>query len=170
VMPIEFGGGQERGLFPGTESVANIVAIGKAAELARMELEETAARLSSMQEKLLEQLKSFKNVKITGALRAADRLPGHISLVVPGAEGEALVMRCDLHGICISSGSACHKGVIEPSHVLKALGLNNEDAQGSVRISLGRFNSEEECEKLIQVLEKVLTGSGTPSVQSQPRC
>jgi cysteine desulfurase len=170
VMPIEFGGGQERGLFPGTESVANIVAIGKAAELARLELDETAARLGQMQRRLLEQLRSFNNVKITGAQRPEDRLPGHISLIVPGAEGEALVMRCDLQGICLSSGSACHQGVIEPSHVLKALGLNNEDAQGSLRISLGRFNSEDECDKLIAILEKVLTGTGVKGTHSSSTC
>jgi cysteine desulfurase len=161
VMPIEFGGGQEHGLFPGTEPVADIVAIGKAAELARLELAETTARLRGMQRTLLDQLSSLKTVRITGPETEKDRLPGHVSFVVSGEQGEALVMRCDLHGVCISSGSACHQGVVEPSRVLTALGLSNEEALGSVRISLGRFNTEEECKKLTNVLEKVLTASPT---------
>jgi cysteine desulfurase len=170
VMPIEFGGGQERGLFPGTESVANIVAIGKAAELARLELDEVSRRLYQMQRQLLEHLRSIKNVKITGAQNAEGRLPGHVSFVLPGAEGEALVMRCDLQGVCISSGSACHQGVIEPSHVLRAIALGNEEALGSVRVSLGRFNSEAECDKLMSVLDKALSGDAVKAAHSQSKC
>jgi cysteine desulfurase len=158
VMPIEFGGGQEHGLFPGTEAVADIVAIGKAAELARLDLEESNSRLRRMQDLLLAKLKTLQNVVITGPEKLEDRLPGHVSLAVPGVEGESLVMRLDLQDICVSSGSACHHGVIEPSHVLKAIGLSKNEAMGSLRISLGRFNSDDELQKLLSELEKALAG------------
>jgi len=170
LMPIEFGGGQERGLFPGTESVANIVAIGKAAELARSELEETSSRLYDMQRRLIEHVRSIKNVKITGAQHVEGRLPGHVSFVFPEAEGEALVMRCDLQGVCISSGSACHQGVVEPSHVLRALALSKEEALGSVRVSLGRFNTEAECDKVMKILDKALTAAPDKATHSQSKC
>jgi cysteine desulfurase len=170
VMPIEFGGGQERGLFPGTESVANIVAIGKAAELARLELDDTSSRLHHMQRKLIDHLRSIKNVKITGAQEVDGRLPGHVSCVLPGAEGEALVLRCDLQGVCISSGSACHQGVFEPSHVLRALKLSDEEALGAIRVSFGRFNSEAECDKVMSVLEKALSSGAVKAAHSQSKC
>lgn len=156
IMPIEFGGGQEGGLLPGTESVANIVGIGKAAELARHELANNQAKLIALQAALLKRLAHLPNIKITGPKNIADRLPGHVSIVVPSIEGEALVMRLDLQGICVSSGSACHVGVIEPSPVLKAIGLSNKEAMGSLRISFGKFNTAEECsiadEKLCSLL------------------
>jgi len=158
VMPIEFGGGQEHGLFPGTEAVANIVAIGKAGELARLDLEESSRRLRRMQDILLAKLKTLKNAVITGPEKIEERLPGHVSLAAPGIEGESLVMRLDLEGICVSSGSACHHGVIEPSHVLKAIGLSKNEAMGSLRISLGRFNTDDEFQKLLSALEKTLAG------------
>jgi len=84
------------------------------------------------------------------------RLPGHLSLVAPGKSGEGLVLRCDLHGIYLSSGSACHGKSIEPSHVLKAIGLPDEDALGSLRISFGKFNTLEECDEVAAVLDDVL--------------
>jgi cysteine desulfurase len=123
-----------------------------------------------MQSLLMDKLRQLPNVKITGAQNIESRLPGHVSFVVSGLEGESLVMRCDLHGLCISSGSACHKGVIEPSHVLRALGLNDDDAKGSIRISLGRFNTEAECEKLTQILSKALSGDSVPTASAQSRC
>ena len=158
VMPIEFGGGQEHGLFPGTEAVADVVAIGKAAELARLDLDSSSRHLRQMQDILLAKIKTFKNVVITGPQKIEERIPGHVSLAAPGIEGESLVMRLDLQGICVSSGSACHHGVIEPSHVLKAIGLSKNEAMGSLRISLGRFNTDEELQKLLGELEKLLAG------------
>lgn len=156
VMPTVFGGGQEMGVLPGTESMPNIVAIGKAAELAKSELEETAINLRAMQKVILETLKKVPGVKITGPETIEDRLPGHVSIVVSDLEGESLVMKCDLKGISLSSGSACHKGIIEPSSVLRALRLPDNVARGSVRISAGRFNTVEECTKAAEVLQQLV--------------
>ena len=155
IMPITFGGGQEQGLSPGTESVANIVGLGKAAELAKQDLRETLSKLSKMHKHLIERLSSLTNIKFTGANDLTKRLPGHISLVVPGVSGETLILRCDLHGIYLSSGSACSNKIIEPSHVLKAVGLSDREALGAVRISLGKFNSEAECEEAASSLENI---------------
>lgn len=147
VMPTAFGGGQEMGILPGTEPVPNIVAIGKAAELAYLELSQTEEKLRAMQRILLAKLQNIEGMRITGPTAVEKRLPGHVSIAITNAEGEALVMKCDLKGISVSSGSACHKGIIEPSSVLRALRLPDSEARGSLRISAGRFNSGEDCEK-----------------------
>ncbi len=155
IMPITFGGGQEQGLFPGTESVANIVGIGKAAQLAKQNLVHTKAKLIKMQNEVIEKLSSLTNIKFTGPTDLTKRLPGHISLVVPGVSGETLILRCDLHGIYLSSGSACSNKIIEPSYVLRAIGLPDREALGAVRISLGKFNTEADCEEICASLENI---------------
>ena len=156
IMPITFGGGQEQGLYPGTESVPNIVGIGMAARLAINELQSTQILLKNMQKELIERLSSLEGIKLTGPLDLDKRLPGHISLVAPGRSGESLVLRCDLHGIYLSSGSACHGKAIKPSHVLSAIGLPDEEALGSLRISFGKFNTLDECEEIAAVLDNIL--------------
>lgn len=152
LMPIVFGGGQEMGLFAGTEGTANIVGLGVAAECARKELPRTIEELREMQSLLIQNLMSFPTARITGPSDMERRLPGHVSLSLPGAEGEAMVMRADLKGLCVSSGSACHQGIIEPSAVLKALELSDREALGSLRISAGKFNTMQECETASQIL------------------
>lgn len=149
---IFYGGGQEGGLFPGTEGVANIVGIGKAAELARAELAEMQPRLRQMQELIARKLLELPGVRMTGPSDLSKRLPGHVSVVVSGIEGEAAVMNTDLKGVCISSASACHKGIMQPSHVVSALNISSELALGSLRISAGRYNTLEECEKAMDVI------------------
>ena len=156
IMPITFGGGQEQGLHPGTEAVANIVGLGKAAQLAEDELAECQSKLKEMQQQLIEKLSSLTNIKLTGPADLNKRLPGHISLVVPGVNGETLILRSDLHGIYLSSGSACHNNSIQPSHVLQAIGLPSDEALGAVRISFGKFNTIEEGEELASTLENIL--------------
>jgi cysteine desulfurase len=155
LMPIQFGG-QEKGLLPGTEAIPNIVAIGKAAELAHQEIEETTGYLRSMQSLLLDKLALLETIKLTGPKDLARRLPGHISLVATGSKGEALVLRADLQGLCLSSGSACQGCVIEPSRVLTALGLSDVEAGNSLRISIGKYNTLNECEKAGEILSKIL--------------
>jgi len=157
VMPILFGGGQEFGLLPGTEALSNIVAIGKAAELAGNDLMKTAAHLKRMQNIILEKILSVEGVKVTGPVDVDRRLPGHVSVVLPGVEGEAIVMRADMQGICISSGSACHKGIIEPSEVLIAMGFADQEAKGSIRIAAGHFNTVDECERASGSIAQILT-------------
>ncbi|MFA7339090.1 MAG: cysteine desulfurase family protein [Candidatus Obscuribacterales bacterium] len=157
IMPIIFGGGQEMGMFAGTESVAHIVAIGEAASLAQQEQAELESRLRSYQKQLLERLQVFPDLTITGPSDIDKRLPGHVSFSVGGIEGEALVLKSDLKGLAISSGSACHQGIIESSSVLKAIGLGQAKALGAVRISFGADNSDSDVVESIALLEQILS-------------
>lgn len=157
LMPIHFGGGQEMGLFPGTEPLANIIALGKAAQLAADELEQTVEHLRKLQSILVGRLSCLEGVKLTGPVDADKRIPGHVSIVVPGVEGESVVLQADLRGLCVSAASACKKGIVQPSHVVSALGYCDADALGSVRITAGKFNTEEECEKAADILCKIIT-------------
>lgn len=156
VMPIVFGGGQEQGLFPGTEGLANIVGIGAAAQLSLEDPAGNTVKLREFQEVIINKLSTVPGVRLTGPADLKYRLPGHISFAIEGMEGEAIVMRAALQGICISSGSACHQGMIEPSHVLRAIGLSDEQAKGSVRISCSRFNTLHECESAAGALNRIL--------------
>lgn len=155
LMPVVFGGGQERGLFAGTENIASIVGMGKAAEIACKNLTKTEKHLRKLQAILTEKLLAIDGIKITGPKDPEMRVPGHVSVVVPGAQGDAIILQSDLKNICISSGSACHSGVIEPSSVLKAIALPREEALGSARISAGIFNTEKECQEAGETLAGV---------------
>lgn len=159
LMPIFFGGGQESALFPGTEPVANIVGIGKAAELAHSELDTVPLALRAMQAVLVEKILIIEGARMTGPRNLDQRLPGHVSVVVQGVEGEAVVVQCDLKGYCISSASACKKGIMQPSHVVTALGIDSDVALGSLRISAGRFNTLDECANFSETLIKVVTAA-----------
>ncbi len=152
MLPIIFGGGQERGMFPGTENLASIVAIGKAAQLAAQHLDENSKKLRRIQEILIAKLTSIDCVKLTGARDLNRRIPGHVSVIVHGTVGEQLVNDADFKGICISSVSACSSSGHDPSHVLSCIGFPREDVMGSARITAGCFNTIEECEKAGQVL------------------
>ncbi|MBA4077036.1 MAG: cysteine desulfurase NifS [Cyanobacteria bacterium PR.023] len=157
IMPIIFGGGQEMGMFAGTESVAHIVAIGEAAKLAQQEQVALEARLRSYQKQLLEHLLALKlDLTITGPNDIAKRLPGHVSFSVNGIEGEALVLKSDLKGLALSSGSACHQGIIEASSVLKAIGLGQAKSLGAVRITFGADNTDSDVVESIRLLELIL--------------
>ena len=156
IMPIVFGGGQEMGVVPGTEGLSNIVAIGKAAELAGREMNQNREKLLAISKLFKQHLSQVDGLIFTGASLLTQRLPGHVSFVLPGLEGEAIVMRADLKGLCISSGSACHKGIIEPSSVLKALGLSDQQAKASIRLSASSFNTLDECTEAIELLAKIL--------------
>jgi cysteine desulfurase len=159
LAPFLEGGGQERGLRSGTENVAGIVGLGAAAEIAREEMADEAARLVNIREYLIDSITEL----IPNAYLIGDRyrrLPGNICLGFTGMEGEAirLLLELDAAGIAISSGSACsalHAG--EPSHVLQALGFDAFKARGSLRISLGRFNTLDEASRLLQVLPSAVS-------------
>jgi cysteine desulfurase len=159
LMPLVFGGGQEQGLFPGTEALANIVGMGKAAQLCVEDLEANTERLRQFQQVFIEQLKDIPGVQLTGPKDLSRRLPGHVSFAVAGIEGEALVMQAALQDICISSGSACHLGMIEPSHVLRAIDMPETAAKGSVRISCSRFNTLDECKDAATRLVRILSSA-----------
>jgi cysteine desulfurase len=151
------GGDQEFGQRAGTENVAGIVGLGKALELAFARQQEgEPARLAALRDRLIVGvLAGAPGAELTGP-PAAGRLPNHASFRFPHLEGEPLLLNLDLRGICASSGAACATGEIEPSHVLLAMGYSREDAQGALRLTLGRENTEAEVERLLAVLPGVV--------------
>ena len=158
LTPLVAGGGQEDGRRSGTENVAGIVALGRAAEIARTEMAGEAARLVQIRDFLIDSIQeTIGNAYLIG--HRFRRLPGHICLGFDGMEGEAikLLLALDEAGVAVSSGSACssnHAG--QPSHVLQALGFDPIKARGSLRITLGRFNTMEEAEQFVWLLPKVV--------------
>jgi cysteine desulfurase len=158
LTPLLAGGGQEGGRRSGTENVAGIVGLGRAAEIARAEMAGEAARLVRIRDFLISSIEqAIGNAYFIG--HRFRRLPGHVCLGFDGMEGEAikLLLKLDELGIAISSGSACstnHAG--QPSHVLQAIGFNPIKARGSLRITLGRFNTMEEAQRLVGVLPEVV--------------
>jgi len=155
--PVIHGGGQERGLRSATENVAGIVGLGCAAELARAEMADEASRLVQMRNHLIETLaQTASNSYLIG--HRYRRLPGHICLGLAGQEGEAikLVLALDEAGVAVSSGSACSaQHVGDPSYVLRAMGFDLIRSRGSLRISLGRFNTQEEVERFLTLFPAV---------------
>ena len=151
LQQLLYGGHHQRGFRPGTENVPGIVGLGKAAELARLSLEEDAARVSALRGKLEHGLASRIPDSHVNSARAP-RTPNTTNLTFPGIEGEALVISLDLKGICVSTGAACSSGAVEPSHVLTAIGLPAEDARASIRFSLGRHTSDTEINYALEAV------------------
>jgi cysteine desulfurase len=158
LSPIVFGGGQERGLRSATENVAGIVGFGRAAEIARQELEEEASRLAQFREQIAtEILGAFPSAYLFG--HATERLPGHLSFGFRGQERVVgrLLSALDQAGIAVSAGSACsahHAGA--PSSVLLAMGYDEEAARGLIRASLGRFNTQAEVDLFLRALRSAV--------------
>jgi cysteine desulfurase len=153
--PMIHGGGQERGLRPGTEDVASAVAFAVAAEVAEAERVEVMARIGALRDRLEAGLcERVPGLRINAA--GAPRLPTISNLSVPGADPEMLLMALDLEGIAASSGSACSSGAVEPSHVLLAMGLPREVAGPSVRFSLGRDTTDADVERVLEVFPRVV--------------
>ena len=146
-----YGGHHQRGFRPGTENVAGIVGFGKAAEIARKSLRETAQRVSTLRDKLEQGLlHRVPQSRVNGG--AAPRTPNTANLVFPGVEGEALLIALDLRGLACSTGAACSSGAVEPSHVLTAIGLPPEEARASLRFSLGRHTTSADLEFALNVV------------------
>jgi len=146
-----YGGHHQRGFRPGTENVAGIVGFGKAAEIARKSLRETAQRVSTLRDKLEQGLlHRVPQSRVNGG--AAPRTPNTANLVFPGVEGEALLIALDLRGLACSTGAACSSGAVEPSHVLTAIGLPPEDARASLRFSLGRHTTSADLDFALNVV------------------
>jgi cysteine desulfurase len=146
LVPLMDGGGQERGVRPGTLNVPGIVGLGRAAALCRTEMPAEGARLAALRDRLLSGLRDrLGDVRVNGTLDA--RLPHNLNVGFPGVEGEALLM--GLRNVAVSSGSACTSTSVEPSHVLKAIGLSDQLARASLRFGLGRFTTAEEIEYAI---------------------
>ncbi len=152
---IQKGGGQERGMRAGTENVPGIIGLGKAAEIAGAELNEKINKLTALREKLIEGIIArIPDIKLNG--HRSLRLPGNVNFSFLYVEGESLLLNLDLKGIAASSGSACTSGSLDPSHVLLAMGLTHEVAHGSLRLSLGRNNTEADVDYCLEVLPEIL--------------
>jgi cysteine desulfurase len=153
LVPQMDGGGHERGYRSGTLNVPGIVGFGKAAELARAEMAAEAPRLLALRERLRRALQAgLERVQVNGSLER--RLPGNLNMSFEWVEGEALMLA--MKDVAVSSGSACTSASLEPSYVLRALGVSDEMAHASIRFGLGRFNTEEEVDHVARlVIEKV---------------
>jgi cysteine desulfurase len=153
--PYLIGGHQERGRRAGTENVASIVALGKACELALKNLDEEVLYLTRLRDKLENSLlQSCPDVRINGDVNS--RLPNTTNLSFEYVEGEAILLRLNEYGICASSGSACTSGSLEPSHVLRAMGVPFTAIHGSIRFSLSRYNTEDEIDKVTEIMPKII--------------
>ncbi len=155
IMPVMYGGHQERSLRPGTENVPGIVGFGRAAELMDAEREAEEVRLTRMRDRLWEGIRAgVPHIRLHG--HPTRRLAGTLNVGFEFVEGESLILRLDEYGICVASGSACTSDTLEPSHVLAAMGISPEGAHGALRISLGRENTEADVDRLLEALPKAV--------------
>jgi cysteine desulfurase len=151
VEQLMYGGHHQRGFRPGTENVAGIVGLGKAAEIARGSLAADAKRVGGFRDELERGLLSrVADARVNGAGEA--RTPNTTNITFDGIEGEALVIALDLKGLACSTGAACSSGAVEPSHVLTAIGMSAEDARGSLRFSLGRHTTSDDVKFALQAV------------------
>ena len=148
------GGAQERGRRGGTENVAGIVALAAALKESVDNMEANTAKIIPMRDKLFVELSKIPHSKINGSLE--HHVPGTVNMCFEGIEGESLLLMLDMNGICASSGSACTSGSLDPSHVLLSLGLPHEVAHGSLRLSIGEYNTMEEIDHIIEVVPRVV--------------
>ena len=150
------GGHQERNKRAGTENVPGIVGLGKAIELAYQDLDEHNKKIKELRDYYMAEVqKRIPYIKINGDMEK--RLPGNSNISFRFIEGEGLLLNLDLKGICASSGSACTSGSLDPSHVLLAIGLPHEIAHGSLRITIGKYNTKEEVDYLLDNLEEIVS-------------
>ncbi len=155
IEPLLHGGGHERGIRPGTENVPGIVGLGKACSIALANLEADAQKLTTLRNRLIDGvLESNEDSYLNGDRNK--RLPNNANFRFTGIEGESLILHLDSKGIAASTGSACSSTKLEASHVLTAIGLEQVEAHGSLRISLGRENTEEDIEYAIKSIKEVV--------------
>lgn len=153
--PYIIGGHQEQGRRAGTENVASIAGLGRAAELARANLTEEIAYLGRLRDRLEQGLlNSCPHARVNGD--TVNRLPNTTNLSFEYIEGEAILLRLNEYGICASSGSACTSGSLEPSHVLRAMGVPYTAVHGSIRFSLSRYNTEGEIDTVLEVMPNII--------------
>lgn len=152
--PLILGGGQERGFRSGTENLPGIVGMGKAAELAKTEMEESG-RLTKLRDRFIKGLlESIPYSFLNG--HPSKRLPNNVAVRFSFIEGESMLLNLDMAGVAASSGSACTAKTLEPSHVLRAIGLKHEEAHGSLLFTLGRQNTEEEVDYVVGLLPDIV--------------
>ena len=148
------GGAQERGKRAGTENIPGIVALAAALKESVDHMEENTAKIIPMRDKLFAELSKIPHSKINGSLE--HHVPGTVNMCFEGIEGESLLLLLDSKGICASSGSACTSGSLDPSHVLLSIGLPHEVAHGSLRLSIGEYNTMEEIDHIIESVPPVV--------------
>lgn len=154
ISPISYGGHQEAGLRPGTINVPLIVGFAKAVEIADKDRVANVKKVKNLRDKIWEGLQKIKDVQLNGD--PENRIPNNLNVSFKNAEGESILMMLDMEGIAVSTGSACSSGSLEPSHVLTAMGIKPEWSHGSLRISLGKFNTEIEANQFLNVLPKII--------------
>lgn len=155
ITPLIYGGGQEHRLRAGTENVAGIVGFAEALKLAEEHREAESDRLIKLREKLLNGLKKLiPSLQLNG--NPVQRLPNNLNFSIPGIDGESLLLRLDMAGICASSGSACTSASLEPSHVLLGIGLSKDLAKSSLRLTLGRFTTNQEIDQVLEILPEIV--------------
>ena len=148
------GGGQERGKRAGTENVAGICGMAAALKFACDHMDENMARVTALRDRLIAGLSQVPHSALNGD--PVNRLPGNVSFCFEGIEGESLLLLLDTNGVCASSGSACTSGSLDPSHVLLAIGRVHDVAHGSLRLSLGEYNTDEEIDHILKVVPEVV--------------
>ncbi len=149
------GGAQERGKRAGTENIPGIVALAAALKESVDNMEANTAKIIPMRDKLFAELSKIPHSKINGSFE--HHVPGTVNMCFEGIEGESLLLLLDAKGVCASSGSACTSGSLDPSHVLLSLGLPHEVAHGSLRLSIGEYNTMEEIDHIIKVVPEVVS-------------
>jgi cysteine desulfurase len=155
IQPLMYGGGHERDMRPSTVNVPGISAFAKALELAKKEMPEEIKRLTVLRDKIIHNLtESIDHCFLNG--HPTKRLPNNVNVSIQFIEGESMVLDLDFEGIGVSTGSACSSKSLEPSHVLLAIGLKPQDAHGSLRITLGRFTTEEEVNYFLEKLPPIV--------------
>ncbi len=152
--PVLHGGGHEKGMRSSTENVAGIVGFAKACEICRRRMHEDADKITRLRDKIIKEVLKIEESYLTG--HPTRRLPNNASFYFKGIEGESLVLMLDAKGIATSTGSACSSKKLQASHVLLAIGIRPEDAHGSLRVTLGRENTEEEIDYFLEVLPEVV--------------
>jgi cysteine desulfurase len=156
LMTFMHGGGQERGRRASTENVPGIVGFGKAAELVQPELNKEMERVAGLRDKLIAGiLKQVDHIHLNG--HPVKRLPNNVNISVEFVEGESMCLNMDMAGICASTGSACSSASLEASHVLLAMGLDPVQAHGSLRFTLGKWTTNEEIDKVLEILPRIVT-------------
>ncbi|NLG53072.1 MAG: cysteine desulfurase NifS [Clostridiales bacterium] len=154
IESLMHGGGHERGKRAGTENVPHIVGLGEAARLAKAYMDENIKKVTAMRDRLIDGILKIPYTRLTGPTE--NRLPGLASFVIEAVEGEAMLLKLFEYGICASSGSACSSGSLDPSHVLLAIGYPHHIAHGSLRLSIGEENTDEEIDRIIEAVPEVV--------------
>jgi cysteine desulfurase len=156
LSPLIGGGAQEKRRRGGTAGVASLAGFGSAAEVARLTLSEETNRLLRLRARLETRLREmFPDIRFHGQM--APRLPNTVNFAIPGVPGETLVIALDLAGFAVSTGSACASGAVEPSHVIQAMGFDEEESRGAVRVSLGWSTVEEDIQRFLLALPLVVS-------------